>query len=138
MNIVDKLLALDTGKLELPSKEVEIKRLTALFDDGEKAVFLCRAISADIYSDIQKMAVETKKGQVRDIDTTRLKYQTLVEGVMQPSFKDKNLQAYYGCSTANELINKLLLPGEQDELLITINELSGYDSNEEVEEEIKN
>lgn len=136
MSIVDKLMALDGGKLELPTKDVEVKRLTGLF--GEQALFTCKGISADVFADIQKMSLNMKNGQVKDIDMQKMKLQTLIAGVVEPSLSSKDLQAHFNCSTANDLINKLLLAGEQDELFTAINELSGYDNQEEDVSEIKN
>ena len=53
-------------------------------------------------------------------------------------FKDKALREHFGCPTPKELINKLLLKGEVDDLVNAINDLSVLKQVEDVENEIKN
>ena len=126
MSLVDKLMQLDAGKIKLPEKEVEIKRLSELL--GEKVVFKCRAIDGERYADIQKMAVDiSKKGDIRDINMYKMQVLTVIEGVVDPNFKDKKLLEHYNCHTPEELVKKLLLAGEITELFNVINELSGYE-----------
>ena len=52
-------------------------------------------------------------------------------------FRNKEVLEHFKAPTPKELINKLLLAGEIDELYNTINELNGYDKEDE-EEDIKN
>ena len=59
-----------------------------------------------------------------------------IDGVLEPSLKDKRLLAYFGCVTPKELVKKLFLAGEIAELSNVITELSGYDKDED-EEELK-
>ena len=61
---------------------------------------------------------------------------TVIDGVIEPSLKDKRLLAYFGCATPKELVKKLFLAGEIAELSSVITELSGYDKDED-EEELK-
>lgn len=139
MSIIDKLLQLDANKIsEKPTKDVEVKRLTTLL--GEKAVFSCRAIDGRKYGDIQKAGLNFKKGNVSDIDIYEVQVLSVIEGVVEPSLKDKQLLEHFNAVTPKELVAKLFLAGEIAELYNTINELSGYDKDEskEVNEEIKN
>ena len=46
-------------------------------------------------------------------------------------FKDKALREHFGCPTPKELINKLLLKGEVDDLVNAINDLPHKDFNKE-------
>lgn len=134
MSLVDKLLQIDAGKVKMPEKEVEIKRLSEIL--GEKVVFKCRAIDGERYADIQKMGIDiSKKGNVKDINMYKMQVLSIIEGVIEPNLKDKRLLEHYNCVTPEELVNKLLLAGEITDLYNTIVSLSGYDI--EVEE-IKN
>lgn len=134
MSLVDKLLQIDAGKIKMPEKEVEIKRLSKIL--GEKAIFRCRAIDGERYADIQRMVIDiSKKGNVKDINMPKLQTLTVIEGVIEPNFKDKRLLEHYNCATPEDLVNKLLLAGEKTDLYYTILELSGY---EDDEDEIKN
>ena len=136
MSLIDKLLQMDKSKLmEMPTKEVEFERLTKLL--GEPFKVKCKAIDGERYADIQRSAVDlNKKGGLRDINLFEMQVLTVIDGVIEPSLKDKRLLAYFGCATPKELVKKLFLAGEIAELSSVITELSGYDKDED-EEELK-
>lgn len=131
MSTLDLLLKLDQSKLKRPTREVEIKRLSDLA--GEKAVFICEALTADEMGGIQDMVLDVK-GQ--DVDVPEMQTLTVLAGVKEPNLKDKNLLDYYNVPTPKELLRKLLLPGEIASLYNTISDLSGY--GEGAVEEVKN
>lgn len=134
MSLVDKLLQIDTAKIKMPEKEIEMKRLSKLL--GEKVVFKVRAIDGQRYADIQRLAIDiSNKGNVKDIDMYKLQVLTIIEGVVDPNLKDKRLLEHFNCATPEELVKKLLLAGEITDLYNEITALSGYET--EVED-IKN
>lgn len=140
-NLVDKLLKMDAAKItELPTKEIEIKRLSKIL--GEPFLIKCRAISGEKYTEIQKMGVSyNKKGALKDLDIAKTKVLTLIDGIVEPNLKRKDLSEKFGAVTPKELIYKLFLAGEIDEIYGTITDLCGYedrDDEEETDEEIKN
>lgn len=130
MNIVEKLLKIDAGQLKMPEKDVKLK-LGKL--KGEEVTFHCKGVPPEQFSEIQENAIEMRNGDIRKINMYQMKVMTIIEGVPDV-FKNKELLDHFGCPTPKELVGKLLLPGEIDELYKTISELSGYES----EEEIKN
>lgn len=132
MNTVDKLLKMDAGKLTIPEKEVKIK--LKKFDD-EEFVFLCKVVDPEKMAEIQENALELRKGDVKRIKMYEMKVLTLIEGCPDV-FKNKDVMKHFGAPTPKELIKKLLLSGEIDELYNEINKLGGYE--EEDEEEVKN
>lgn len=134
MNIVEKLLKMDAGKLEMPSKEVSLK-LKKL--GGEEFIFTCKAVDAERFAEIQENAIELRKGDIKKINMYEMKVLTVIEGCPEV-FKNKEVMDHFGAPTGKELIKKLLLSGEIDELKSRIDELSGYERSEEDEEEIKN
>ncbi len=136
MSLIDKLLQMDKAKLmEVPTKEVEISRLTKAF--GEPFKVKCKAIDGERYADIQRSAIDlNKKGALRNINLYEMQVLTLIEGVVEPSMKDERLLGYFGAVTPKELVKKLFLSGEIAELSNVITELSGYDKTED-EEDIK-
>lgn len=141
MSLTDKLLQLDSKKvMEKPVEMVAMKRFSDMA--GEKIEFKCVALDGDTHSDIQKRGVDLgKKGNIRDIHMFAVKVHTLLEGVKEPSFKDPKLREQYGAATPTELVSKILLPGEIDELYKRISILSGFeadDDEDEIEDEIKN
>lgn len=126
MNTIDKLLKIDAGKLKMPEKVIAMK----LAKLGDTIDFPCVAIGNEKYSEIQEGAYEIKKGDIKRINLSKMKTMTVIEGC--PSiFKSKEVIEHFGCVTPKDLINKLLLSGEMDDLYETIVELNGYDQDEE-------
>lgn len=127
MSTVDKLLQLDAGKLKMPEKEIEIERLSKLL--GEKIVFKIKAIDGAKYADIQRMAVDyDSMGKIKDIDNFKLQVLTVIEGTIDPNFKNKQLLEHYSCTTPEDLVRKLLLAGEIVDLANEIAALSGFET----------
>jgi hypothetical protein len=130
MNSIDKLLKMDAGKIKMPEKVVT-KKLAKL---GTEIDFPCVAINPKRYAEIQESAYELKGGSIRRINLDKMRTLTIIEGC--PSiFKSKELMEHFSCPTPPELIAKLLIAGEIDDLFAAINELNGY---EQDEEEVKN
>lgn len=138
MSLTDRLLQLDVNKVtEKPTEEFEIKRLSEIA--GEKILFKCQALDGETYADIQRKAIDiSKKGNIRDMKIFEMQLMTCVEGIIEPNLKDKKLLEHYGVPTPKELVKKMLLPGEIADLYNVINELSGYETDDEEEEDIKN
>lgn len=137
VSLVDRLLQLDVNKIiEKPTQEFEVERLSKLL--GEKVIFKCQALDGETYADIQRKAIDlTKKGNIRDVQLFEMKVMTCVEGIIEPNLKDKRLLDHFKAPTPKELIKKMLLPGEIDDLYNLISKLSGYEIDDE-EEDIKN
>lgn len=127
MSLVDKLLQLDVAKIKMPEKEIEIKRLSELL--GEKVIFKIKAIDGEKYADIQRMSVDyDNMGKIKDIDNFKLQVLTIIEGVIDPNFKDRQLLDHYNCATPEDLVKKLLLAGEIADLANEIAALSGFET----------
>ena len=132
MNIVDKLMKIDAGTLETP-KAVHKMFVTKV---GEVLDFEIQAINAEKATEIQQKAIKIENGNVSDIDVYKTKVLTIMEGCQM--FKDKALREHFNCPTPKELINKLLLKGEVEDLVDAINNLSDLKKIEKAEDEIKN
>ena len=132
MNIIDKLMKIDAGTLETP-KAVHKMFVTKV---GEVLEFEIEAINAEKATEIQQKALKLENGNVTDIDVYKTKVLTIMEGC--PMFKDKALREHFKCPTPKELINKLLLKGEVEDLVEAINNLSDLKKIEKAEDEIKN
>ena len=132
MNIVDKLMKIDAGTLETPKKvhKMYVKKIGQVLD------FEIQAINAEKATEIQQKGIKLEDGNLTDIDVYKTKVLTIIEGC--PMFKDKSLREHFNCPTPKELINKLLLKGEVDDLVDAINDLSDLKKIEKVDEEIKN
>ena len=136
MNMIEKLLKADAGKLAVPTKNYEVKRLSKLF--GFPFMLQLRAINPERYMEIQQTSVELKKGDVDKINMYSMNIKTVLAGVVDPSFKDDELLKHFHAATPKELVNKLFLAGELSDIAGEINKLCGYDSQEKVDENVKN
>lgn len=139
MSLIDKLLATDAGKLtEKPSKMFEVKRLSERMKN--KFELRLEALEPERFSDIQRQSVNiSKKGAIKDFNTHEMQVLTLLDGIKEPSMKDKRLLDHFGAVTPKELVSKLFLAGEIADIYNEINVLSGYDpDDEETDAEIKN
>lgn len=132
MNIIDKLMKIDAGTLETPKAvhKMFVKKI------GEELEFEIEAINPEKATEIQQKAIKIENGNVSDIDVYKTKVLTIMEGC--PMFKDKALREHFKAPTPKELINKLLLKGEVDNLVDAINNLSDLKEIEKAEDEIKN
>lgn len=132
MNTLDLLLKADMEKFKLPTKKVEIPRLSTLFNG--QAIFTCRALSSSKYSEIQEAA--NFDGGNQEINVGEIQMMTVLAGVIEPNFRDKELMEHFKTPTPAELVKKLLLPGEIVTLFNVISDISGF--GDDVIKEIKN
>lgn len=127
VNILDLLLGSDIESIKLPTKEVEITRLTEIF--GEPFILTCQALSPEKYEEVQDMAVSVK-GKDVDLDVSQLQLFTVMEGVIgadgKPLFKNAELRTKYKVPTPKEVVRKILLSGEITAVYTEIAKLSGF------------
>lgn len=101
-------------------KKLKIKRIVL---NGEALICTIRSLGYNRVSDIKKM------------DSEQVPLHMILAGVTDPDLKNKELNEKYGAATPAELVKKLFLPGEIDDLCREIEKLSGYRQN--MVEEIK-
>ena len=107
---------------ELPEKEIKIKRLSAVA--GKPVIFRLRALPY------------AKVNEINKLDETTV--HIVLAGVVEPNLRDAALCEHYKAVTPAELVKKLLLPGEIEDVARAIESLSGYRGNSiELVEEIK-
>lgn len=124
MKVTELLLKADTGKLDLPKKEVEIPRLTKLF--GSPVIFTVQALAPSKYEEIQQSGVTINQNGGVTMDNGKMQKLGVLAGVIDPSFKDPELKKHYNAATPEEVMNKLLLPGEIVTLFTVITDISGF------------
>lgn len=134
MSLTNVLLKLDREKLAMPTKKIEMPRLSKLAK--EKTVFELQGIGQEKLDEITDMStnIDMKTRDV-NIDFTELKLAIICEGVKNPSFRNKELLEHFQVSTPYDLVKLMLTSGERDALYNEIQALSGYNS--EVIKEIK-
>lgn len=136
MNVVDLLLQADEGVFELPTKEIAMNRLSKVL--GQEVKFKVTALTNEQYKNIQECSVVTDvKNKTVDIDANEMAITGVIEGTIEPNFKDEKLRKHYKCKTNKELVEKLLLPGEIIKLFEQIGTLSGIGEEEKKSEKLK-
>ena len=137
MSLIDKLMAIDKGKFaEEQTAEMQTKRLSEVL--GEPTIIKVKALSGDQYTDITTRLVN-KKGDADFSKAYDVNALLVVEGVVEPNLKDKELQKHFGAATPKELAKLLFPGGELTDVANKITELSGFSKpDEDVEDEVKN
>lgn len=88
----------------------------------------------------KKVPIAGKRGQyTQDVDTDKYIGKLCVACTVYPNLNDAELQDSYGVKSGDELLKKMLLPGEYTEYKTKVMEVNGYDmSMEELVDEAKN
>lgn len=107
--------------------------------EGNFLKFKIKAMSGPEFEDVRKRSTTIqKKGKV-EFNAQRFNNTSVINNTLEPSFKDAESIKKLGCSTPEEYLNKVLLPGEIATLAEHIQKLSGFDTDmEELVEEAKN
>jgi len=110
MDALELLLKSDIPNL--PEKEYKLKRLSEIC--GAPVIFKLRALPYN-------RAAEIGKEQKDDINV-----HILLAGVISPDLKDKELLNKYNAITPADMVKKMLLPGEIEDISRAVERLSGY------------
>ena len=127
MSVLDLLLEVDVEKLnEKTSKEFEVKRLSEKLKG--KFLVTCTPLRLEQLNHISEISKTT----------TEMKVNVVIEccRIDGKKFNQKELREKLNCNTAQEVVEKLFLPGEIQNLYEVINKMSGY--SDKAVEEIKN
>lgn len=138
MSLLDKLLKADCNKLaEKETAEFEIPRLSHIM--GEPFVLKLKEISSERLSEIAEDNTEySKNGRVKSQDSYKIGLDTVLEGTVDPDFRDKDLMKKFGVITPYDLLNKLFKMGELTKIANEITKLCGVSSQNDVDELVKN
>ena len=103
--------ALPDVRRERPRKQYEVKRLSKVL--GQPAVFTLQGLPYGRVHELQRL-------------TEDLECHILLDGCVDPSFKDPALMAKFKAATPLDAIQAMLLPGEITDLSRAIERLTGY------------
>ena len=113
--------------------------------DGKAAEWELKAVGSDVDEAIRKectkkVPIVGKRGQyTQETDTDKYIGKLCVASTVYPNLNNAELQDSYGVKTADDLLKKMLLPGEYTEYKTKVMEVNGYDmSMEDKVEEAKN
>lgn len=111
---------------------------------GKPIEWEIKAISSELDESIRKdctkrVPIVGKRGQYnQETDTDKYIAKMCVACTVYPNLNDAELQDSYGVKGADELLKKMLLPGEYTEYKAKVMEVNGYDmSMEELVDEAK-
>ncbi len=135
-NAVDLLLSIDADEVKMPSDTYDMYCEKVKM----RIPFECFAIDPEYFEELQSSGVEMKKNKIKDIDGFKMKANIIL--ACCPLFKDEDIKKKFKAPTPKELLRKLLLAGEINELYDFISELNGYgeedNKDKKLHDEIKN
>lgn len=135
MNLVDQLLKADAKKInDLDTGVYLSKKLAKVLGKDEPVEIVIREIPSRRLNELVAYQLD-KKGNVDFAKTFDTKLMLCLEGIVEPSIRNKDLQEHFGAKTGTDLAEKLF-GNEINEISDAISELSGLVGNEE--EEVKN
>lgn len=139
MNALERLLKADAKKVtEKPKKDIEIPRLSKMF--GEKFKITVQALDTELLAEITESHTEySKSGNKKKVNNFAIGTDIVVNAVVDPDLRNKELLNHYKAATPNDLVTKLFLAGEIGKISETITELCGVETTQtEIDETIKN
>ncbi|MGO0884882.1 phage tail assembly chaperone [Clostridioides difficile] len=122
MNTVEKLLNMDAGKLKMPSSIFELycKKLDDILE------IECNAIDPERFDEIRMNSMDVDSGNLENINVYELKVNTILESC--PMFRNMEVVENLGLATPKDILKKLLLAGEIDNLYEEVNKVNGIDA----------
>jgi hypothetical protein len=114
------------------NKEIIVTK-RAKDEKGNPVPWEIKALDAGTIKRLRKASTKFINGTL-DIDTEVLNAKLACESVVFPDLKDEGLQKSYGVMGEEALLNKMLLPGEYDNLIAQVMGVNGYNADELVNE----
>lgn len=135
MNLVEKLRAIDKKEFEkIETKKLPSKRLSELL--GEPTTITIQAIDGDLFTRLSSTGL-TKKNEVDYNKIFSANAKVAAEGIVEPNLKEETLLKHLGVATPADAAKKIFR-GEINQISSEIAELSGFNTEEETENEVKN
>lgn len=132
---------LNTNPIDGLTEEVPI---SDRFKDekGDLLKFKIKVMSSTDLGEYRKKAMKfnpKNKNSKVEVDTNQLTSAIVINHTVDPNFKDAESIKATGCSSPEAYLNKVLLPGEIDDLSERIQSLSGFNKTmDDLVEEAKN
>lgn len=132
--LMDFLMGEDAGK------EVQTTASISGFPEPFTIRSITEAQNKELRKNCQKVTFNKKTHQKEvDVDTELYNCKLIEACCIDPNFKDAALQEHYGVRGADELINRILKPGQFVDLLVAIQDVNGFsDDINELRDEAKN
>ena len=135
MNLVERLLAVDKKEFDkIDKKEIASKQLSKLL--GEDAKVTIQAIDGDLFGSLTASGLDDE-GEVDYNRAFSTNAKIAAAGIADPNLKDEQLLKHLGVATPADAAKKLF-KGEINKISTEIAKLSGFESDETTDKEIKN
>lgn len=106
--------------------------------EGNVLKFKIKVMTNQTFTEFRKRATKTK-GRKVEFDADAFHMGIVIEHTVEPDFKNAESLRKLGCTSPNQYVEKVLLPGEIVELAAQIQKLSGFEVEmEDLVEEAKN
>ncbi len=122
IDVVDKLLQLEDEKA---TRTIYLKRL-------DLALTIRPITTSELYELRRRCKFKNLRTGAETTDDEKFQLGIIVTGTVSPNWKDERLLSKYNVLTGEDVVKKVLLPGEVVAVFEEIIDLSGF--NEEVEE----
>ncbi len=127
MNLVERLLTVDKGEFEkIEKKELASKQLSKLL--GTDAKVTIQAVDGDLFGGLSASGLDASG----EID-----YGRAAAGIVNPDLKNEELLKHLGVATPADAAKKIF-KGEVNKISAEIAKLSGFDTEEKTDKEVKN
>lgn len=109
-------------------------------NDGTLLKFKIRALTGEEHSRFNDLCTKIdRKTKSVNFDSRRFKEMIVINGCIDPNFKDAASISRTGCVTPEQFVHKVLLAGDLDTLSNEIMSLSGFDADmDALQDEAKN
>ena len=135
MNLVEKLMAVDKGEFEkIETTEISSKQLSKLV--GEPAKVTIQAVEGDLFGALSASGLDDE-GEVDYGRAFSTNAKIAAAGIINPDLKNEALQKHLGVATPADAAKKIF-KGEINRISTEIAKLSGFESEEKTDKEIKN
>lgn len=132
LSTLDMLLNADLSKFKVPSKKIEISRLSEVL--GRPFIIELRMLNATMTEKIEKkyfsLSFDEDGNPDIDADSENQIVETLVEACYTEDgkqlFKNANLRRKFNCQSNNDLCKKILLQGERKKLYDRYKNMCGF------------
>ena len=135
MNLVERLLTVDKGEFEkIEKKELASKQLSKLL--GTEAKVTIQAVDGDLFGGLSASGLDAS-GEIDYGRAFSTNAKIAAAGIVNPDLKNEELLKHLGVATPADAAKKIF-KGEVNKISAEIAKLSGFDTEEKTDKEVKN
>lgn len=136
MNLVEKLLAVDKKEFDkIEKKEIPSRQLSRLLGINDAKVTI-QAVEGDYFGALSASGLD-ENGEVDYGRAFSTNAKIAAAGIVDPDLKNESLLKHLGVATPADAAKKIF-KGEINKIADRISKLSGFESEEKTDKEVKN